>query len=107
MLDEFGAEGFVAAYQFQILQDNPDAKIEITGYADTATGNDKVNRELSEQRAKAVVDMLTSAGISAGRISYKAAGGDRMKVVGRTNFGHHPHGCETDDTTISDFFRAR
>ena len=39
--------------------------------------------------------------------AYKAAGGNRMKVVGRTNFGHHPHGGETDDTTISDFFRAR
>ncbi len=70
-------EAFKLGRICQILQDNPDAKIEITGYADTATGNDKVNRELSEQRAKAVVDMLTSAGISAGRISYKAAGGDR------------------------------
>jgi OOP family OmpA-OmpF porin len=49
----------------------------VTGYADSATGNDQINRELSEKRAQAVVDMLKKAGIAASRISFKAAGSDR------------------------------
>ena len=36
--------------------------------------------------------------------AYKAAGGEKMRVYKRPGFGHHPHGGETEDTTISDFF---
>ena len=35
---------------------------------------------------------------------YKAAGGKDMEVCPRASFAHHPHGVETDNTTISDFF---
>ena len=39
--------------------------------------------------------------------AYKAAGGQNIRIYVRGAFGHHPHGGETDDTTIADFFRAR
>ena len=35
---------------------------------------------------------------------YKAAGGKRMRVTKRGAYGHHPHGVETDEPTIRDFF---
>ena len=41
------------------LNANPDATVEVTGYADRGTGNPRINSRLSEQRAKAVFNMLT------------------------------------------------
>ena len=49
----------------------------MTGYADSGTGTTEINQDLSEQRARTVVDMLKKAGIAAARIAYKAVGGDR------------------------------
>jgi outer membrane protein OmpA-like peptidoglycan-associated protein len=70
-------EAFKLGRIAQILKDNPDAKIEITGYADSGTGTSDINKELSRERAEAVADMLKKAGISADRISYSSTGGDR------------------------------
>lgn len=57
------------------LKANPDAKVSIVGYADAATGNDKVNDRLSKKRAEAVTKVLTSQhGIAASRISTDAKG---------------------------------
>ena len=70
-------EAFKLGEIARIMKDNPDAKIIVTGYADSATGTREGNRSLSEQRAKTVVDMLTKAGISASRISFNATGSDR------------------------------
>ena len=70
-------EAFKLGQIAQILKDNPDATITVTGYADSGTGNDEINRELSEQRASVVVEMLKKAGIAAGRIIRQAVGGDR------------------------------
>jgi OOP family OmpA-OmpF porin len=48
----------------------PNAKVEITGYADKGTGNAKINSTLSQQRAQIVVDtLIKDYGISADRIS--------------------------------------
>lgn len=59
------------------LQENPSVNVLVTGYADRATGNEKINQSLSEQRAKAVADILTKKyGIDAKRIS-TAANGDK------------------------------
>ena len=44
----------------QYLVDNPSAKLEISAYADKNTGNPAHNLKLSENRAKAVVKVLTS-----------------------------------------------
>ena len=70
-------EAFKLGQIAQILKDNPEATITVTGYADSATGNAEINQDLSEQRASVVVNMLKKAGIAASRISYKAAGSDR------------------------------
>lgn len=59
----------------QYMGENADATIEITGYADAGTGNDRINDRISAQRAKAVVDMLTTKyGVSADRITYSSKG---------------------------------
>ena len=70
-------EAFKLGQIAQILKDNPDAKIEITGYADSGTGTSDINRELARKRAETVAQMLKDAGIAADRISYSSTGGDR------------------------------
>ncbi|MBD8389785.1 OmpA family protein [Dysgonomonas sp. BGC7] len=40
------------------LQDNPNAKVKIVGYADKKTGNPTINNKLSEKRAKNVANAL-------------------------------------------------
>lgn len=70
-------EAFKLGKIAQILEDNPDAKITITGYADSGTGSAEYNKELSEERAAKVAQMLEKAGIPANRISYSANGSDR------------------------------
>jgi outer membrane protein OmpA-like peptidoglycan-associated protein len=70
-------EAFKLGRICQILKDNPDTKIAVTGYADSGTGNSDINMTLSEQRAAVVVDMLKKAGISADRITSAAAGTDK------------------------------
>lgn len=61
----------------EFLKQHPEAKVEITGYADVKTGNERINLQLSQKRAEKVAELLTSQyGINADRIktSYK---GDR------------------------------
>ena len=52
------------------LNENKDAKVQVTGYADAGTGNDRINDRLAAKRADAVVAALKKAGISADRISF-------------------------------------
>ena len=61
----------------QIMKDNPEAKIQITGYADSATGSKARNKALSAQRAANVVEMLVKAGVPASRIQSSSVGSDR------------------------------
>ena len=56
------------------LNENKNAKVQITGYADAGTGNDKINDRLAAQRADAVVKALKDAGIAADRISFDSKG---------------------------------
>ena len=70
-------EAFKLGQIAQILKENPDATITISGYADSATGSASINRTLSEQRATKVKEMLMGAGISESRISINAIGSDR------------------------------
>lgn len=53
---------------------HPTATITLTGYADRATGNARVNQALSERRAAAVKDALVRRGVSASRITADAKG---------------------------------
>lgn len=56
-----------------LMNQNPSLKIEIGGHTDNI-GSEQHNLELSDKRAKAVYDFLTSQGINAGRMSYRGYG---------------------------------
>ena len=57
------------------LNENPKAKITITGYADAGTGNDSVNDRLAKERAESVVNTLTTQyAIAADRITSDSKG---------------------------------
>ena len=56
------------------LNANPEAKVNITGYADAGTGNDRINDRLAAGRADVVVKALKKAGIATSRISYDSKG---------------------------------
>ena len=64
-----------ASYVANFMQKNPGVKLEIKGYADELGGDD-YNIKLSEKRAKAVFDLLVSAGIDPSRLTYKGYGED-------------------------------
>ena len=70
-------EAFKLGQISQILKENPEAKIAITGYADSKTGTAEVNRSLSQKRAQVVADMLIKAGIPASRITSAGTGSDK------------------------------
>jgi len=72
-----------------ILTKNKSYKMEIAGHTDNV-GSKSDNLELSEQRAKAVVDALVMKGISAARLSYKGYGEEQPldtneTIIGRQN----------------------
>ena len=58
----------------EYMKANPEAKVNVTGYADAGTGNDRINDRLAAGRADVVVKALKKAGISASRISYDSKG---------------------------------
>ena len=53
---------------------NADTKLSVNGYADKQTGSARRNQQLSEQRVKAVVDLLKKAGASEANIETAAHG---------------------------------
>ncbi len=58
----------------KLLAEHPDyIHIEVQGHADKK-GDAERNRDLSERRAKAVMEFLIAAGIDAGRLSYRGYG---------------------------------
>ncbi|RDV16907.1 hypothetical protein DXT99_02030 [Pontibacter diazotrophicus] len=57
----------------KLLQQNEKVRLEIAGHTDDV-GSDSDNKVLSERRAKAVVDYLSSNGISKDRLRYKGYG---------------------------------
>lgn len=57
----------------EVLQKNPAIKIELGGHTDS-DGNDSHNQQLSENRAKAVVEWLIGKGVDSSRLSYKGYG---------------------------------
>ncbi|HEY1141340.1 MAG TPA: OmpA family protein, partial [Lysobacter sp.] len=52
----------------EILTRYPDLRVEVAGHTDQC-GKDGYNQKLSERRARAVYDYLTSRGVSASRLS--------------------------------------
>jgi outer membrane protein OmpA-like peptidoglycan-associated protein len=71
-----------------ILEDEPNMKIEISGHTDN-TGSLALNNKLSEDRAKAVVEYLIQKGIDRSRLEYKGYGplqpiAENTTAAGRT-----------------------
>lgn len=58
----------------KVAKDN-NAKIVVTGYADSKTGSAKLNQKLSEKRAETVANELVKMGVSRNQIETVAAGG--------------------------------
>lgn len=56
-----------------LMKSNPNLKVEISAYTDSK-GNDEYNQNLSEERARAVVNKLIENGISADRFKAKGYG---------------------------------
>lgn len=56
-----------------LILENPQIKVEISGHTDNV-GGDAYNLELSENRAKAVTEYLTRAGVPQDRLIYKGYG---------------------------------
>ena len=69
----------------QILKDNPNAGITITGHADSATGSKGVNQAFARRRAAAVAALLEKAGVAASRITVEAAGDKDASAGGKAN----------------------
>ncbi|OGU49348.1 MAG: hypothetical protein A2006_11970 [Ignavibacteria bacterium GWC2_35_8] len=72
----------------QVLTQNPDLKIEIQGYTDSM-GSETYNLNLSERRAKIVMDYLVANGISKKRLEVKGFGesnpiADNKTIEGRS-----------------------
>lgn len=64
----------------KLLADNPNITIEMASHTDRV-GTDEYNLDLSERRAKAVIDYLISKGIAPERLQHQGYGKSRPKVV--------------------------
>jgi outer membrane protein OmpA-like peptidoglycan-associated protein/tetratricopeptide (TPR) repeat protein len=64
----------------KLLTDNPSIKIQISGHTDSR-GSAQLNKELSYNRAKAVVDYLVAKGINKNRLEYAGYGKEQPIVT--------------------------
>lgn len=60
----------------EILRDQPDVEVAVDGHTD-ALGKDDYNQRLSERRAQAVADYLSSHGVAASRLRVRGFGESR------------------------------
>ncbi len=63
-----------------MLEDNPNVSIEMSAHTDRK-GSEEYNIDLSERRAKSVVDYLVDKGINASRLTWSGYGKTRPKTV--------------------------
>lgn len=56
------------------LNENPDTKVTVTGYADAGTGNNRINDALAKKRADSVAKAIIDKGISADRVTTDSKG---------------------------------
>lgn len=69
-----------------LLNKNPTMRIEVGGHTDDV-GADEYNQKLSENRAKAVVDFLTTKGTTADRLTWKGYGKSNPVTSNETDEG--------------------
>ena len=75
-----------------ILKRYPDLRVEVAGHTDLC-GTDTYNQSLSERRAKAVYDYLTSKGVDAGRMSGPTGYGESRPLEDK---GQTLPGCKSE-----------
>jgi OOP family OmpA-OmpF porin len=68
----------------EVLRKYPDLRVEVAGHTD-AIGTDQYNQGLSERRARAVYEFLTSNGIDAGRLVGPVGFGESRPIAPNTN----------------------
>jgi len=68
---------------FNLLSDNPDLAVEISGHTD-AKGTNKYNMQLSRERAQSVVDYMVEMGIEPGQLIAKGYG-NTQPIASNTN----------------------
>ncbi|MEN4902322.1 OmpA family protein [Luteimonas sp. TWI1416] len=68
----------------EILRRYPELRVEVAGHTDSK-GTDAYNQRLSERRAKAVYDFLTSNGITADRLVGPVGYGESRPIAPNTN----------------------
>lgn len=59
----------------EMMKNNPNMTLAVTGYADSDTGSAALNKQLSENRANAVADALAKLGVSKDRMVITGKGG--------------------------------
>lgn len=64
----------------QVMRDNPNVTIEMASHTDRH-GSEKYNLDLSERRAKSVIDYLISVGIAPDRLQHQGYGKSRPKTI--------------------------
>lgn len=85
----------------QMLRDNPNVTIEMGAHTDRK-GSEEYNINLSNRRAKSVVDYLVAAGIRADRLSWKGYGETVPKKVTKRINREYPQFAE--DTVLDEPF---
>lgn len=85
----------------QMLKENPHVTIEMGAHTDRK-GSDEYNQNLSERRAKSVIDHLIAAGIAADRLSPKGYGESVPKTVTKRIAREYPQFPE--GTVLSEEF---
>lgn len=70
----------------KILQENPQYKIEISGYTDNI-GNKSYNLKLSEKRAKSVMEYIVAKGVDKDRITSVGYGSQMPIATNATEEG--------------------
>ncbi len=71
---------------YKLMIDNPSLKIEISGHTDNV-GSAAINKRLSEQRARAVVEFLIGRGIRNDRLTFKGYGFEKPIASNNTAEG--------------------
>ena len=77
----------------QVMKDNPNISIEMAAHTDRI-GSDRYNNDLSERRAKSVVDYLVQHGIAADRLKPAGYGKQRPKTVTKRINSQYPQFAE-------------
>ena len=83
----------------RVLNENPNVTVEMGSHTDRI-GSDAFNLDLSDRRAKSVVDYLIEAGIDADRLTWKGYGKSVPKVVTKRINKEYPQFEEGTELTV-------